>query len=288
MANRRDPQTERKLRPLYDALDNLNNKQAIQRADKILKKEKDFHCAKVLKALAMVRLMKCQDALALLEEVKSHFPLDESTLQAMSVCYKELLQPELIPELYETALKYTPNSEDMLTQLFMGYVRIKEYKKQQQIATRLHKLTSTTAYSYWNAVSLVFMGKDNPDLGKVMCFPLAVKIIEKSKEKSEEVAEEVFRLYLEVLELMGMYEKAVEELGDPKNVIIDDRERLRMKIHYHNLLGNTDKCNILYKQALIAEPDSYDFYRGYFETSFKLLTDSTSLHDPEFQVNLEK
>jgi len=63
----------------------------------------------------------------------------------------------------------------------------------------------------------------------------------------------VFRLYLEVLELMGMYEKAVEELGDPKNVIIDDRERLRMKIHYHNLLGNTDKCNILYKQALIAE-----------------------------------
>ena len=34
------------------------------------------------------------------------------------------------------------------------------------------------------------MGKDNPDLGKVMCFPLAVKIIEKSKEKSEEVAEE--------------------------------------------------------------------------------------------------
>ena len=46
----------------------------------------------VLKALAMVRLMKSQEALALLEEVKSHFPLDESTLQAMSVCYKELLQ----------------------------------------------------------------------------------------------------------------------------------------------------------------------------------------------------
>ena len=43
---------------------------------------------------------------------------------------------ELIPELYETALKYTPNSEDFLTQLFMGYVRIKEYKKQQQVNVR--------------------------------------------------------------------------------------------------------------------------------------------------------
>ena len=59
-----------------------------------------------------------------------------------------------------------------------------------QIATKLHKLTSITAYSYWNAVSLVFMGRDNPDLGKVMCFPLALKIIEKSKEKSSETAEE--------------------------------------------------------------------------------------------------
>jgi hypothetical protein len=30
-----------------DALDLMNNKQAIQLADKILKKQKDLHCAKV-------------------------------------------------------------------------------------------------------------------------------------------------------------------------------------------------------------------------------------------------
>ena len=32
---------------LLDALDSMNNKQAIQHADKILKKQKDLHCAKV-------------------------------------------------------------------------------------------------------------------------------------------------------------------------------------------------------------------------------------------------
>lgn len=32
---------------LTDALDSMNNKQAIQLADKILKKQKDLHCAKV-------------------------------------------------------------------------------------------------------------------------------------------------------------------------------------------------------------------------------------------------
>lgn len=32
---------------LTDALDSMNNKQAIQLVDKILKKQKDLHCAKV-------------------------------------------------------------------------------------------------------------------------------------------------------------------------------------------------------------------------------------------------
>jgi N-terminal acetyltransferase B complex non-catalytic subunit len=32
---------------MSDALDSLNNKKAIQNADKILKKQKDLHCAKV-------------------------------------------------------------------------------------------------------------------------------------------------------------------------------------------------------------------------------------------------
>ena len=75
MASRHVDVNERRLRPVYgivltflhlkrlkfprrmniwlwcvvftDALDSMNNKQAIQLADKILKKQKDLHCAKV-------------------------------------------------------------------------------------------------------------------------------------------------------------------------------------------------------------------------------------------------
>ena len=74
MASRHVDVNERRLRPVYgkqwltyylhysswlpyiciiilcfmlDALDSLNNKKAIQHADKILKKQKDLHCAKV-------------------------------------------------------------------------------------------------------------------------------------------------------------------------------------------------------------------------------------------------
>ena len=39
-------------------------------------------------------------------------------------------------------------------------------------------------------MSLVLMGKDNPQLGKVMCFPLALKMIEKTREKTKQLPEE--------------------------------------------------------------------------------------------------
>lgn len=45
---------------------------------------------------------------------------------------------------------------------------------------------------------------------------------------------------------------------------------------------------VLFLRFAIFRPDSYDFYRGYFETSFELLSDSSVLHDNEFQVDLEK
>ncbi|CAG2104690.1 unnamed protein product [Medioppia subpectinata] len=43
---------ERRLRPIYDCLDNGNNKKALQEADKVLKKQKDLLCAKTDKAVA--------------------------------------------------------------------------------------------------------------------------------------------------------------------------------------------------------------------------------------------
>ena len=39
-------------------------------------------------------------------------------------------------------------------------------------------------------MSLVLMGKDNPQLGKAMCFPLALKMIEKTREKTKQLPEE--------------------------------------------------------------------------------------------------
>ena len=36
-------------------------------------------------------------------------------------------------ELYEGAARMYPNNEEILTQLFMAYVRVGDYQKQQQV-----------------------------------------------------------------------------------------------------------------------------------------------------------
>ena len=60
---------ERRLRPIYDWLDNGNNKKALQEADKVLKKQPDFQCCRVLKCLALIRLGKEGEAEVILNKV---------------------------------------------------------------------------------------------------------------------------------------------------------------------------------------------------------------------------
>lgn len=60
---------ERRLRPIYDWLDNGNNKKALQEADKVLKKQPDFQCCKVLKCLALIRLGREGEAETVLHKV---------------------------------------------------------------------------------------------------------------------------------------------------------------------------------------------------------------------------
>ena len=65
---------------------------------------------------------------------------------------------------------------------------------------------------------------------------------------------QVFRLYLDVLEVLGENRQALQELENcEKNKLIDDRERWRLKLHYGTLLGDTEMCNILYKEAIVNE-----------------------------------
>lgn len=81
-----------RLSRIAEWLDNGNAKKALQECDKVLKKTSDLLCAKGLKALALLRLGKEQEAVALLDVLTTNKPCDDATLQAMTLCYRELQQ----------------------------------------------------------------------------------------------------------------------------------------------------------------------------------------------------
>ncbi|KAH7960037.1 hypothetical protein HPB49_016416 [Dermacentor silvarum] len=136
-------------------LDNGNHKKALQEAEKLLKKQKDFSCAKALKALALVRLSRSDEALSVLKELQAEAPTDDATLQAMTLCYRELERPELVVEAYERATQKEPQNEELLSHLFMGYVRVGRPREQRRTALALHRLRHKNPYYFWAVMSLV-------------------------------------------------------------------------------------------------------------------------------------
>lgn len=120
---------------------------------------------------------KSQDCESILEHVKQESPADDYTLQAMTICYREIhkcwyLIPlistySMLPitlisfvvdnicDIYEKAVQKDPQNEELNTHLFMSYVRISDFKKQQQVALNLYKLKPKNPYYFWGVMSIL-------------------------------------------------------------------------------------------------------------------------------------
>ena len=73
----------------------MQYKKAVQLCDKVLKKQSDLQSGRALKALALSRLQKMDEALALVEKLVTEQPSDEGTLQAMTMYFRESGQSKL-------------------------------------------------------------------------------------------------------------------------------------------------------------------------------------------------
>ena len=73
----------------------------------------------------------------------------------LMTCNK-ILSVGKICELYESANDQRPDNEELLTSLFMAHVRMGNYKRQQQIGVKLHKLRpENNPYYCWSIMSLI-------------------------------------------------------------------------------------------------------------------------------------
>ncbi|XP_064612793.1 N-alpha-acetyltransferase 25, NatB auxiliary subunit-like [Liolophura sinensis] len=267
---------ERRLRPIYDCLDNGNNKKAIQEAEKVLRKQKDFQCAKVLKALALLRLGRHDESSGFLQEVHAQHPTDEATLHAMAICYREVHKLDLIVDLYENAFKGRPDNEEILSALFMAYVRQGDYKKQQQTAMVLHKLRpNKNPYYFWAVMSIVMQAHSTKDkkLSHTMFLPLAERMTQKYVKEEKIEAEAEVQMYLIILELLGHTEEALRVIQSPLG------EKLVSELHFvskksADLLCKLERwpeANVACKENLIRDPDDWQNWLGYLQAVFSLI-----------------
>ncbi|XP_061658118.1 N-alpha-acetyltransferase 25, NatB auxiliary subunit [Syngnathoides biaculeatus] len=274
-----DP-NDRRLRPIYDYLDNGNNKMAVQQADKLLKKHKDLHCAKVLKAIGLQRTGKQDEAFTLAQEVTSLEPTDDNSLQALTILYREMHRPELVTKLYEAAVKKVPLSEEYHSHLFMAYARVGEYKKMQQAGMALYKIVPKNPYYFWSVMSLVMQAISAQDekLSQTMFLPLAERMVEKMVKEDKIEAEAEVQLYFMILERLGKCEEALEvirgPLGEKLTSELQSRESKCMMLYRR--LRRWPECNALARKLLLKNPDDWQFYLSYFDSLFHLMDQSWS------------
>lgn len=264
---------ERRLRPIYNWLDEGNNKKALQEAEKVLKKQPNFQCARVLKGLALLRLGKDNECQQILEAIRKELPYDDSTLQAMTICYREMNKPEDICSVYSSAAKNDPKNEELLTHLFMAYVRVCDYKKQQQTAMNLYKLKLKNHYYFWTVMSIVMQAHEaRPELAKNLQLPLAEKMVKKFVDENKIEAEQEVQLYLLILEMQNKLGESLEviegHLGEMLHSYISvpsKRVELLVKMEHWK------KANIEIKKILQDDMDNWSLYLNYFKTVFCLV-----------------
>ncbi|XP_061459382.1 N-alpha-acetyltransferase 25, NatB auxiliary subunit isoform X2 [Rhineura floridana] len=269
-----DP-NDRRLRPIYDYLDNGNNKMAIQQADKLLKKHKDLHCAKVLKAIGLQRTGKQDEAFTLAQEVAALEPTDDNSLQALTILYREMHRPELVTKLYEAAVKKVPSSEEYHSHLFMAYARVGEYKKMQQAGMALYKIVPKNPYYFWSVMSLIMqsISAQDENLSKTMFLPLAERMVEKMVKEDKIEAEAEVELYYMILERLEKYQEALDvvrgKLGEKLTSELQSRENKCMEMY--KKLSKWPECNALSRKLLLKNPDDWQFYMIYFDSIFQLI-----------------
>ncbi|XP_046841180.1 N-alpha-acetyltransferase 25, NatB auxiliary subunit-like [Xenia sp. Carnegie-2017] len=269
---------ERRLRPIYDALDSLNNRKAIQHADKILKKQKDLHCAKVLKSIALLRSGKREECGQLMNKVLNLEICDDSTLQAMTICLREMDKHLDICNIYEVAVKKNPKDEELYTHLFMSYVRTSQFKKQQQVAMNLYKTFQKNPYYFWAVMSCLLQAieSDDDQTKKTMLLSLSERMISKFVDEKKIESEAEVRLYLMVLDMQNKHDEALEVLNGSLGNYFSSLECEKKKINCLTKLERWSEVNFSYRKLIKERPDEWCFYQGYLESLIKLIKDDYS------------
>ena len=198
---------QRKLAAIYDAIDAQQFKTAVKLANK-----KDVAKSMLvlgLKAHALQRMGRTDEALQACREVQSSDRVDDGALGTVATVYKSLGMADEATACYEQASAVEPDNEEMAVTLFFCYLRrAKDASKQKTFAMGMYKKFKNPGYLTWAAVSMVQEAKAG---GRGL--PLAEKMMSKSLAEGSNGGQTT-EMHVSVLAQQGRFEEAAAIMTD--------------------------------------------------------------------------
>ncbi|XP_050544886.1 N-alpha-acetyltransferase 25, NatB auxiliary subunit isoform X2 [Daktulosphaira vitifoliae] len=180
---------------------------------------------------------------------------------------------QLVCEVYEDALLQDPTNEEWLSSLFMAYVRICDYKKQQQIALTLHKVKPNNPYYFWAVMSIVMQAyQSNDEISKRITLPLAERMVQKYINEDKIDAEQEIQLYLMILDMQNKHKQSLDVLNGPLGDKLHRTVGLtRKKIDIYFELQMYSEANSYLKDLLLKDIDTWYYYTKYFDSLLRII-----------------
>ncbi|KAJ1038413.1 hypothetical protein NDA11_004240 [Ustilago hordei] len=222
---------ERTCAPIYNAIDTGNSSLAIRHADKILASQPDLALASALKALALVRSGKRNEANQVCARLVTRGLRkgEENVLTPLTWTLVRLGRRTDELALLETAVKDSPNNQDLARQTFFALTKAQSFQKAQQLALKMHKSFSARKqgrgrfadeYFWWSILSYLLLARDANAPGAALALPLSQRMIEKQIETKPLGLndEEALCLLLQVLIRQGNKKDAFDLIANQASV----------------------------------------------------------------------
>jgi tetratricopeptide (TPR) repeat protein len=135
--------------------------------------------AKALKALALYRTNRDEEAYELCLELKSVTPPieEDHILRTIGVLLKAMRKYSDLTQFYENICAVQPKLEKNWRKLFFCYVREGDFKKQQNTAMKMSALYRNDEYVWWVVANLMFSGSFEAEPSTIHPFAMTYPLL---------------------------------------------------------------------------------------------------------------
>ncbi|KAF8018754.1 hypothetical protein BT93_H3607 [Corymbia citriodora subsp. variegata] len=259
---------ERRVRPIWDAIDSRQFKNALKQVSSLLGKYPNSPYILSLKALVLERMGKPDEALAICSSAKELLHsndsalMDDLTLSTLQIVFQRLGHPDLATSCYEHAAAKFPNNLDLMMGLFNCYVRESSFVKQQQTAIKMYKIASEERFLLWAVCSIqlqVLCGNGGEKL-----LLLAEGLLKKHVATHSLHEPEALMVYISLLEQQDKYGYALEILsGNFGSLLMVEVDKLRIQGRLLARTGDYKAAADVYEKILELCPDDWECLQHY-------------------------